>query len=215
MSSTGCMQQVCQVGRKRTYPPKIETSVDLLRQEFLDSRCSKRQGECSEPTILVRESSEPTVLGRECSEPTVLGRGCRVVAMERASGEESSELGGRGVHGVSEGGSGLQTEEMQCDREQTSASNLWAADFKPRPGKECVRNCSQIDRNVKEHIVETLARALLETENWVDISSLNGEVECASRSSAEGGEQKPLCCTRTNSLEQQLSMGGRLWNCGG
>jgi len=135
--------------------------------------------------------------------------------MERASGEESSELGGRGVHDVSEGGSGLQTEEMQCDREQTSASNLWAADFKPRPGKECVRNCSQIDRNVKEHIVETLARALLETENWVDISSLNGEVECASGSSAEGGEQKPLCCTRTNSLEQQLSMGGRLWNCGG
>ena len=192
------------MGRKRSYPPKIEASIDQLRQEFLDSRCSKRQG--------------------RSPEPTTPGKGYRVAE------EHSSGLGESSAHAVSKGGSGLQTDggtegssgsqtdggtEMWCTREQPSALDLWAADFKPRPGKECARNCSQIDQGVKEHIVETLATALLETENWVDISSPDGEVECASGSSVEGREQKPLCSTGANSLGRQLSITGRLWNCGG
>ena len=39
--------------------------------------------------------------------------------------------------------------------------------FKPRDPSEVVRNCSRINWEVKKIIVDTLARQLLQTENYI------------------------------------------------
>ena len=188
-----CLCQICQVGRKRSYPPKDEASVDQMRQEFLERRCSRKNESC-----LLPATSE---------------KRCSVAELEVAlveAGDKGSEGDEGSTHLVKEVERGFQVEVsagMQHAREEPGA---WAANFKPRSGKECVRNCSQIDQSVKEHIVETLAKALLQTENWVEITTLTSECE-SDPDSAVGGEK----LKSTDLLKCQLSNERKLWNCGG
>ena len=185
-----CLCQICQVGRKRSYPPKDEASVDHMRQEFLEKRCSRKKESYLLPT-----------------------KRCSVAELEVAlveAGDKGTEVDEGSTHLVKEMERDLQVEVsagMQLVREKPGA---WAANFKPRSGKECVKNCSQIDQSVKEHIVETLAKVLLQTENWVKVTTLTSECE-SGPNSAVGGEK----LKSTDSLECQLSNGRKLWNCGG
>ena len=188
-----CLYQICQVGRKRSYPPKDEASVDQMRQEFLERRCSRKKESC-----LLLATSE---------------KRCSVAELEGASvgaGDKSSEGDEGNTRPVKEVKRGLQFEVSAGMQHAREEPGVWAANFKPRSGKECVRNCSQIDQSVKEHIVETLAKVLLQTENWVELTTLTSECE-SSPDSAVGGEK----VKSTDLLECQLSNGRKLWNCGG
>ena len=161
-----------------------------MRQEFLERQCSRKTEKCSLPAVSEQGYSVGELEG-----------GLVEVGDKSSEGEEGS------TYLVAEVERGLQVEVsagVQCGHEEPGT---WAANFKPRSGKECVRNCSQIDWSVKEHIVQTVTKALLQTENWVELTSLTIEHE-SSPDCAVGDE-------KVKATDSQEYTGRRLWNCGG
>ena len=51
----------------------------------------------------------------------------------------------------------------------STVRSSWVTGFRPRDPRELVRNCSHINQTVKQVIVDTLARQLLQTENYIII----------------------------------------------
>ena len=161
-----------------------------MRQEFLERRCSRKAEKC----LLLAISEQG------CSVAELEGRLVEV-GDKRSEGDDGS------THLVQEVERGLQVEVSAGVQHAHEESGTWAANFKPRSGKECVRNCSQIDQTVKEHIVQTIAKALLQTENWVELTSLTSEHE-SSPDCAVGDE-------KVKATDLQECNGRKLWNCGG
>lgn len=49
------------------------------------------------------------------------------------------------------------------------AQDLWSSNFKARSSVEAVRNCSQLDKNIKEDLLSTIANIILEKKRIVEI----------------------------------------------
>ena len=47
----------------------------------------------------------------------------------------------------------------------------WSDQFVPRSSTEQTRNCARVDRDLQRFIVQTVTTALLETENWISVTS--------------------------------------------
>ena len=183
------------MGRKRSYPPRDEAHADQRRREFLSERCAKRK--CKDLSAQkVQSSSEG-----EASE-----------MKESAGGELARIPPPGGLRDEDTRGPSAQEgepfllqhdnkSEAECLHRSQSDTGSWAAGFKPRSSHEHVRNCSQVDRGVKQHIVWTLARSLLETENWVLL-----ENACTAPEHSEASSPGGACV-----MEAQ----GRHWNRGG
>lgn len=96
----------------------------------------------------------------------------------------------------------LDGERSKKEAENVSVSGgVWAPDFKPRDAKEHVRNCSQVDRGIKEHIVDTITKKLLKTENNITIhrspfpTSFPHSTTCSSSTSGNSLCSASLPCT--------------------
>ena len=61
----------------------------------------------------------------------------------------------------SENSESSTNQSISSDRNETKVKN----GFQPRIAQERVRNCTQIDKDVKSHIVTAVFNKLLETEN--------------------------------------------------
>ena len=53
------------------------------------------------------------------------------------------------------------------NRQEVVEAKQWAAQFNPRASAEPVKNCTQVKKDVQEHIVQKLTSILLETVNMV------------------------------------------------
>ena len=170
--------QVCQIGRKRSYPPRDEATVDQRRRDFVDERCGKRKRKEVSTQLVQSLSMEESV--SPFGETTA-------VALEGVSVPVDYE--GR--------------DQVKRPRDESGIC-MWAAGFRPRSAHEHVRNCSQVDRGVKQHIVWTLARTLLETENWLEVG-VSG-IDCTKVESSEATSP-----AGASAMETQ----GKRWNRGG
>ena len=118
---------------------------------------------------------------------------------EGGMGGHGGEKGGMGGHGGEEGGvvgEGREEEEVctsesgeavtsqhQCKPRKFDGTNdqgsplrgsgscAWSDSFLPRSAIEQTRNCSHVDRSLQHFIVEKLARVLLATENWIEVTN--------------------------------------------
>ena len=171
------------MGRKRSYPPRDEARADQRRREFLDERCAKRKRKAVSDQR-VQSSSEGDLSEMNSTIKTSAGEKLARVPPPRGRGDEDT----RGPTAQEGEPLPLHHEskaEAECLRGE-SDTHTWAAGFKPRSAHEHVRNCSQVDRGVKQHIVWTLSRTLLETENWLPLESDCTTAECSGGASPEG-----------------------------
>ena len=169
--------------------------MDKRRKTFLKARCRGLGGRRREE----REGGKEGKEGEVCSEER--GRCRRVEGMRRKEEnvDEGKEDAHRVeecvedvcVEGGEPSGEGEGSESVRPDylpqsvtvdggthsrsRIQTTTEGgvgtAWAGGFVPRLSLERTRNCSQIDQSLCEEIVATVARALLETENWVELGT--------------------------------------------
>ena len=57
-----------------------------------------------------------------------------------------------------------------CSGGDKKGTVVWSDRFVPRSSTEQTRNCAQVDRNLQQFIIQTLASALLKTENWINVT---------------------------------------------
>lgn len=101
-----------------------------------------------------------------------------------------------------------QSQAKGCDSVGEGHDGRWGCGFAPRESRERVRNCSQVDHDVSQHIADTIARFLLRTECLVSTEGC-GHEEGPSQSGMEpkkwnmGGEDY---CQTTTPLTVSLSV---------
>ena len=65
----------------------------------------------------------------------------------------------------------------------------WASGFQPRSSTEHVRNCSQVEREVRELVVRRITDALLKTDNYINVKQLQSVRECGCEGVRGGSTQ--------------------------
>ena len=78
----------------------------------------------------------------------------------------------------------------------------WALGFQPRSSTEHVRNCSQVERDVRELVVRRITDALLKTDNYIGVKQLQSVSECGC-DGVEGGSSQTL------TADHPWNLGGR------
>lgn len=190
--------QVCQIGRKRAYPPKDEVLLDQRRQQFLDERCSRKVSPPENSKVSKQKSTRRFEAWK--------GQDCETEGFAEITSDVTS------VQKLENAVCSTQLVEGGCNSTQLSSPSdlkgVWAAEFRPRTAKEQVRNCSLVARSTKEYIVQTLTSLLLQSENWVEIEVGDSpQAGYDSIVSHDGGDDSRI---RHNTVTQK-----KLWNRGG
>ena len=61
-----------------------------------------------------------------------------------------------------------------------SSNSMWTENFKARESVQPVRNCTQMERSIREDIISAIASVLLEKKHFVEVSSESNSVEIIS-----------------------------------
>lgn len=240
---------MCHIGRKRWYSAHEEEEIEAARQSFLRERCRQGRG-----GGVGRRRKKVKVEPREdrVESDNVRDRGQIAEDVERnchaarggvndLEGGSSSKVGDRvtlseQVEVPSECGSLMKidraTPYSSCESSARGGGRggAWSESFVPRSSTEQTRNCANVDRDLQQFIVKTLAGVLLETENWINIekhsskaliknSSTPTELSsgmCVSTPSASGRGCKECVDSDANrAAECERGGGGKLGRGGG
>lgn len=82
---------------------------------------------------------------------------------------------------------------------QAHNSGAWSDGFLPRSSIEQTRNCSRVDRNLQQFIVDTLTKALLSTERWIELDQTTPTPPSTARTPAysySSTDSSVYCTTR-------------------
>ena len=86
----------------------------------------------------------------------------------------------------------INDDKFRC-YSHTCPSQVSSSTFQPRPSKESMRNCTALDRSLKDLIVNTVARKLLDlplkSDKSASISSTSSEVD-------KGTPSFPVCASK-------------------
>ena len=146
---------MCLIGQQRTYQLQEEADVDTRRQAYVKERCGMRSE---------REECGPSGSDNRCCQGRDYG----------ASKGSSQECGAEFVR---EGFSLSDTSDGCVDYKAgggCGSREEWDSGFVPRASREPVRNCSQVNRDVSQLIVATIAGHLLTTTCLVAVQQPGG-----------------------------------------
>ncbi|XP_022104593.1 probable tRNA (uracil-O(2)-)-methyltransferase [Acanthaster planci] len=141
-------KRICQIGSHRTYPREQSEDIRQLITKYITSRRAHRTATVHDKEVELAQ--EGTSLTSE-----------RNVSGTSASPSQGQSAGLR---------CGNQTHCPESDSRSSEASLVqWAPRFQPRKRTEPVRNCAKVDYNLRQRIVNEVARAIL-TEAGSDVS---------------------------------------------
>ena len=133
----------------------------LIKDMILKSGCNVDDGNLPETLKMKKET--------HCKEPIKERVLLQFISTNHITPNEHKDISSVGIHGqdlqqhandvMTYGGRlSTQTCATKCDSDTSQQS---PSSFQPRSPKEPIRNCTTLERSLKEHIVNTVARHLL------------------------------------------------------
>lgn len=170
--------QICQIGRLRTFPEEDNQARDRLIKEMILKRgCNVDVGNLPETLIMKRGGLQTSCNDKQSVEERVLvGSHCKHLQHQHNGiCGEHQDRNSVDIHEQEFQQHGIITtvaNNVLCNKDnfntQTSSPGcnsdtcqVLSFTFQPRPSKESTRNCTTLDRSLKDHIVNTVARKLL------------------------------------------------------
>lgn len=161
--------QICQVGRRRTFPEENTlTRERLIKEMILRRGCDIDAGNLPETLLKgigkqsVEEREHPCKHLQEQSHVTSDGH------QDRNSidvHEEELQQHNRSITTVANNvllnEDNFSTQDT-CNSNTCPSSQVLSFTFQPRSSKEVMRNCTTLDRSLKDFIINTVARNLLD-----------------------------------------------------
>ena len=187
--------QICQIGRVRTYPEENHPLRDTIIKEMILRRgCDTDAGNVPETLVpsSIRQMSCHGI-SKQCVEEED--------SIEPRPSKSFKQIYNH-IHGNEHPQHSLtsaiadsclcngetfdtQTPVTGCNSNVCPGPQVSASTFQPRPSKEPMRNCTALDRSLKDLIVNTVARQLLGVPLKTD--------EVASTNSASGADSSGTC----------------------
>ena len=148
---------MCQLGRRRTYPPDQEVTTDQQRQVFIDQRCRGSINLETNP----QHSAEHLQPGTAASEPYC---GSSSPSLKRTHSDDADHLADRENGGASGHGESAD-----------SCHKAWTDGFQARSSQERVRNCQRVSQGTKDHIVHSVFDAVLAADDATVVTGQEGK----------------------------------------
>lgn len=178
-------KRICQMGRLRTFPEEnAETRERLIKGMMLRRGCDIDGGNVPE-----RDNANLHTLCNRIGKQSVEESG--LLTQHHHTASDQKEGNSIDIH----------EDELQQPRSvndnkfsgqtrcysNTCPSQVTSSTFRPRPSKESMRNCTALDKSLKDLIVNTVARKLLDlplkSDRSASISHITSEVDKRSPSS--------------------------------
>ena len=189
---------MCQIGRGRTYLPEDESEVDQRRREFLEAQCH-HQG----------TNKSTSVVGL-INSPDDVPCGGHMVGVDISEGKSNYA---RNVGDCNQGEDSELKRMTSSENEElvkTSAiasDGVWTTSFKPRDAKEHVRNCSLVNPDIKQLIIDTLTDHLLKTEHYIKVQRCSCHCHAHSVTAAVPGNDESITsfpCGRDEVMDSEM-----------
>ena len=198
--------QICQIGRQRTYPEENALAIERIIKEMILRRgCDIDAGNVPETLMKGRDipsnlHTPCVVIGQQSAEERESPCGnvqqqCYVTTGDHheddSIGVHEEELQQHGCITTVANNVLLSEDNFNngtmcnsfdmCNSSKTSPSQVSSSTFQPRPSKELMRNCTALDSSLKEFIINTVARNLLDlplkSDKLVNTSHIASEVD--------------------------------------